>query len=236
MQKSGSEIYVPDKAIVSRAEAKALGLKTYFTGRPCGRGGIAERRTIDGRCQCAHCKSFNAPKQQIRSRRHRESNREGLREQKRIHYYENREAIAARMRLYREENVEAIRQAKRLYHLSNRDAVIDRVRLWRSENPDKLSANQSKRRAAKHTRLPCWYGEFDEFVTAECAALTTARMAATSIAWHVDHLIPLLARKASGLHCGHNLQVIPEYLNLRKGNKIWLHDPDQWIAHLRQAE
>lgn len=36
--------------IINRAEAKALGLRRYFTGIPCKRGHVCERRTSDKHC------------------------------------------------------------------------------------------------------------------------------------------------------------------------------------------
>ncbi len=43
--------YVPhDGPIVTRAEAKAVGLKRYFTGKPCPKGHVAERYTDKGSC------------------------------------------------------------------------------------------------------------------------------------------------------------------------------------------
>jgi 5-methylcytosine-specific restriction endonuclease McrA len=38
------------KRIVSRAEAKVLGLKRYFTGLPCPAGHVDERATVNGSC------------------------------------------------------------------------------------------------------------------------------------------------------------------------------------------
>lgn len=37
--------------VISRSEAKAKGLKTYFTGKPCKHGHIAIRGTVDGSCR-----------------------------------------------------------------------------------------------------------------------------------------------------------------------------------------
>jgi len=34
--------------------------------------------------------------------------------------------------------------------------------------------------------------------------------------WHVDHIVPL---SKGGRHCLTNLQVVPEYWNLSKGNR-----------------
>lgn len=36
--------------IVTKAEAKARGLKKYFTGKPCKHGHISERNTIHSNC------------------------------------------------------------------------------------------------------------------------------------------------------------------------------------------
>jgi hypothetical protein len=36
--------------IISRAEAKAKGLKRYFTGKPCKHGHVAERQVSNATC------------------------------------------------------------------------------------------------------------------------------------------------------------------------------------------
>ena len=80
---------------------------------------------------------------------------------------------------------------------------------------------------------PRWYGELDEFVMREAADLCRLRELSTGIVWHVDHMIPLRSKSACGLHCSANIQVIPAWLNWKKGNKLWLHEPDAWLAELR---
>jgi hypothetical protein len=39
-----------DMQIISRAEAKAKGLKRYFTGKPCKHGHVAERVVFNATC------------------------------------------------------------------------------------------------------------------------------------------------------------------------------------------
>lgn len=47
--------------IVSRAAARAKGLKRYFTGSPCKHGHVAERLEVNGSCcECARLKRFAA--------------------------------------------------------------------------------------------------------------------------------------------------------------------------------
>ena len=49
------------RAIVTRAEAKAAGLKRYFTGVPCKNGHVAERQTANGLCWV--CRSLRAARE-----------------------------------------------------------------------------------------------------------------------------------------------------------------------------
>lgn len=42
--------------IITRKEARAFGLKRYFTGKPCKRGHVCERHVSDG--NCASCRSI----------------------------------------------------------------------------------------------------------------------------------------------------------------------------------
>ena len=80
-------------AIISRAEAKAAGLKRYFTGKPCPKGHVADRGVGDG--ACVICKAED-------SRRRYEANPDAA-----------REAARERARRSREANPEAHREAKR---------------------------------------------------------------------------------------------------------------------------
>ncbi|MFW2106267.1 hypothetical protein [Acinetobacter guillouiae] len=41
--------------IITRSEAKKLGLQTYFTGEPCRNGKKFERRVSNGHCLCKKC-------------------------------------------------------------------------------------------------------------------------------------------------------------------------------------
>jgi len=36
--------------IILRCDAKKLGLKTYFTGKPCKNGHVSKRITLNGHC------------------------------------------------------------------------------------------------------------------------------------------------------------------------------------------
>lgn len=51
------------KEMITRAEAKTLGLKRYYTGVPCTNGHISERQTSSG--ACIACKSVANEKHRI---------------------------------------------------------------------------------------------------------------------------------------------------------------------------
>lgn len=60
--------------IISRKEARALGLKRYFTGKPCPKGHISER--IVHHADCLECRSkYERKKREKRPRRYRTKQR-----------------------------------------------------------------------------------------------------------------------------------------------------------------
>ena len=102
-----------------RREARRLGLKRYFTGRPCRNGHVA-LRFIDGHCVvCAketQARSMAKPEVRARaletSRAYHKKNRKKRLVQQRIRYARNPEATTARMAVYHKNNPEARRRFK----------------------------------------------------------------------------------------------------------------------------
>lgn len=237
--------------VISRADAKAQGLKHYFTGKPCKNGGVGLRFVISKCCLCETCRQKRADtnlrwreenseymrryrdenKEQAleRQRRNYKKNKDRVLERNRRWYEENKEQVAERIRLYREDNQEKIAERERRYYGENKEQLVERSRRWREKNPEKAIAQTSKRRAAKIERTPSWFGELDQFVLEEAYDLAAERLAETGIEWHVDHLVPMRAKKASGLHCAANIQVIPAVMNLEKYNKMRLTKPLEWL-------
>lgn len=262
--------------VIQRETARRLNLSRFFTGKPCKRGNIAERRTSTSACLCHACKNHYrdqraaaealAPERLAakveRDRKYRDANRDRIRQRKRRYYEANREQIiskaldyaqsnkvrvSARMKAYLQSRAGEIKAQKRERYLANRDEVLakarahyaanraevmGRLRCFYRENRHLFRSLGAKQRAAKRQRIPAWFGEFDEFVVAEAFALASARGSATGIEWQVDHMVPLLCRVASGLHCGRNLQVIPRLLNQSKHARMILTEPDEWLSAL----
>lgn len=115
--------------IVNRDDARARGLKRYFTGQPCKRGHLSERHVSNQRCiACA-----NIGKRE-RDRKYREANREKLREGYRRHYYENHEKRRAQQIAYYAENREQCIQGMKARYYANHEAELAYRRRWRQEN------------------------------------------------------------------------------------------------------
>lgn len=209
--------------IISRKEAKAAGLKHYFTGKPCIRGHVEKRQTNNGCCiVCGHEKST----------RWRKENPDRYKEINTAYRERNPELCKERYTKYKRENREKVNEYSKQYHAKNRDTVLRKMKAYRQKNKDKFNAYKAKRIAAKLQATPAWYGEFDEFIMQEAYQLTIYRAAATGIEWDVDHMIPLQAKGACGLHCGLNVQVIQSRLNNGKGNKMIMTEPLEWVTRL----
>jgi hypothetical protein len=124
-------------------------------------------------------------------------------------------------------------------HLSPRNVInracVDCLLVWRKANPHshrKSSSNwkknnaghnsaiMAKRRADKIQRTPAWMTKEQlaaiDKLYKQAAWLTRI----TGVRWHVDHIVPLKGKNVSGLHIPDNLQVIPAWENIKKGNKL----------------
>lgn len=226
--------------VISRAEAKARGLKHYFTGKPCPKGHVDYRHTSGGACVACK-KQWAADNSEYWKTRYWEAPDAARQRSKAwrnatgydaARYHANKEAERERADKYREQNkckVLASRRERR-----NKDLLLSRAKekAARDAKPHVHIAYNQKRRAARLNATPSWYGELDDLVMVEAADLCKLRERATGFAWHVDHMVPLMARTACGLHCAANLQVIPAALNMQKKNKLHLTEPHQWLKRI----
>lgn len=192
----------------SKKDAREQGVKFYYTGNLCKRGGLALRK-LNGDCLCNDCQNFYI-------------------ELKRVWAVNNKHKNAA----WRNNHPEKMAEYKKKWAERNKDQAKQAIKNWKLNNKDALDASSAKRRASKMQATPIWYGELDHLVMLEAFDLTRLRNDKTGIKWHVDHIIPLQALEACGLHCGSNIQVIPEALNVKKVNKMLLTEPNEWIKHL----
>jgi hypothetical protein len=107
------------------------------------------------------------------------------------------------------------RESNRRFCEQNKDKVRFWFSRWRAANPEKVLANNAKRRALQRGAVVV----LTAHEQAEVIALYAKARALTELvgeSYHVDHIKPL---SKGGLHHPDNLQVLRGRDNLRKGNK-----------------
>lgn len=221
--------------IIGRVEAKAQGLKRYFTGKECKRGHIAERYVSN--CACADCEieklraayHSDPEKHRERRRQYRMDNPEKEAESLRKYREANREKRSASWQRYYADNRESLAEKDKTYREENREAILERQRNWRRKNVARRTSLEAKRRSKLRNAVPAWFSEFDAFVWQEASELARIRRDETGIEWAADHMIPLQATQACGLHVAENCQVIPAYLNNGKKNRMVLTERLEWL-------
>lgn len=109
------------------------------------------------------------------------------------------------------------------WYAENKDRALTQQATWRDTNRDQWNCRMrtagSKRRAAKLQRVPAWYDQAKVQEIYELAA--EFREAGFDV--DVDHIVPLQAVEASGLHWHGNLRVCLASHNRSKRNEMPLH-------------
>lgn len=162
----------------------------------------------------------NAQQSIINKRRYRE-NPEHYKSRSKAWYSANVERASEYHKLYRKKRAASKKAYAAAYYLRNAEKIKDRVKAyqpaWRAANPEKWLARANRYRAAKLRAVPPWSdAEAIEKIYAECRRTSEE----TWVEHHVDHIIPLQGKTASGLHVSWNLQILPGKENQSKGNRI----------------
>ena len=130
------------------------------------------------------------------------NNREEIAARRKKYYAENREKIAAKCKHYRENNVEKLAL---------------KSKAWRKANPEKCAAASSRNRAAKRQATPPW-SEVEQIEALFCKRNKQRKR--HNKVFHIDHVIPIVNKRVSGLHCLDNLRLTRWRNNLCKSNKF----------------
>lgn len=182
--------------------------KTYFTGKPCKHGHVAERHVASRQCVVCHTES----------------------QKKRRATAEGKAAHLARVKEWQARNPEKVKAYKAKYANENREQIYKKLADYRKANPerrkaivrayalrnkDKLCANVRNRQTKKLTAMPAWVDkETIRSIYEQCSYVSRL----TALPHEVDHIVPLRHSAVCGLHVPWNLQIIPAIENRRKAN------------------
>ena len=189
--------------MITKQEAIAQGLGRYDSPTVCKNGHQGLRFVSNSECCTCAKERYQSDEFKAKRRARNKVNREKLITQKKASYLRNKESILDKNKQYR---------------LNNKDRSRVYFALYKKENAAKVRALNSKRNASKLDRTPNWIDSEELWLMKEIFELATLREKETGFKWHVDHIIPLLGKKVSGLHVPENLQVIPWIDNLIKSN------------------
>ena len=187
----------------SRAEAKAVNAKHYFTGEPCLNGHIAPRKTKGA---CVECIRLETAKYADKRREYFDA-------------YNKSEAGQASKQRYYKVNKELVKL--RALARSNEDRRQYR-NTWKINNPDLVRADTKHRRDKHKHATPRWLTteQRNQIRQFYLDAMTTTRV--TGVPYVVDHIVPLRGKDVCGLHVPWNLQVITRADNLAKSNNSFV--------------
>jgi len=178
-------------------DARAAGLKQYFTGKPCRKGHIAYRLTING--QCIECAKF-----------YKKLDRE-----KEI----NRKKAIEKSREWRKRNLARYNAKRKIWYEVNRAKIIATTAQWQKDNLEKVAlirkVTQGRRRAAKHGCETVRLADIKVIVQLQKGRCGYCRSHLGGD-FHIDHIIPI---SKGGKHERRNLQALCPACNLAKHAK-----------------
>lgn len=197
---------IPLRPFISRKQAAAKGLIRYFTGVPCARGHLSERKvTTRSCCECLRLTGRAA----WPSRKAQQSE-----------YYKKR----------RQENQDELHARDRAAYYANHAASVARAAAWRAQNPEKVKAaaekwrknNQAKRTAAQRNRnaRARQGGKHTAEDIADITRMQRGRCGYCQVKlgkkYHVDHITAL---SRGGTNDRRNLQILCVDCNQAKNAK-----------------
>lgn len=231
-----------------RKRAMEIGSKTYVDPWACKRGHFTHKAVNKRVCyECSRASSRNHMRRKYedpeyyeelkRKRRERYNSDEVYRrfilDRQAERYHESPEKVRERNREYARANREAKRERDRDYYQRNKVEIMAYQKWYVSENPEKANAWFSASRAKRRERfipLSDDLGELNQLCMEEAYHAAKERSELFGFEWHVDHMIPLQADEASGLHIYSNIQVIPAHLNQLKHKKMIYTEDLEWLA------
>ena len=134
------------------SEARALGLKRYFTGTPCAHGHISERMVSNRRCTDCLRDIRKATASQTLERRRVTKKAWDLKNEGRVRTYRflekilHPEKLALRDKRYRGKNLGKCKEWCNAYKEKNKERLKDQLKAWRTANREAVRIHRRNRR------------------------------------------------------------------------------------------
>lgn len=213
--------------VISRKDALALGLKSYFTGKPCKHGHVSERQSTNGNClECLKIKKEQNPEYYREIKRksaeaHKEANKARLQD----YYNNNKEKVKKRASDWKKSNKERSRENNRKWYRNNKTKALESARGYFFKNKASVYSKAAIRRAEKRRAKPSWLSAEDIRNMRAVYEMASRLSSCLGVKHDVDHIIPLVSPVVCGLHVPWNLSAIPSSVNRSKSNKLLLEEP-----------
>jgi 5-methylcytosine-specific restriction endonuclease McrA len=211
---------IPD--IISRKDAKEMGLTRYFTGHHCKHGHVCERYVYNA--VCVRCLSVSRGKWAKENKEHRARAAKRWRRSnpasshKSVRKYKNHQKSIGNL-------PKSDMASKKKWRINNYEYVRRINSEWRANNKDKIRVYVRNRRALRignggsHTSK-----DIIEIIKMQHDRCAICR-GVLSNKYHVDHIVPLTS---GGTNDRRNLQILCVSCNLRKGRR----DPVTYMQSL----
>ena len=210
-----------DDQVISRKDAKQIGLVFYFTGTPCKHNHIAQRRVSNR--DCIVCEAERSASDLARKRNKEYYSRPDIKKTRksynkqwnaeRIWTEEQRIKSRAATAKWRENNIEKARAYGRDYAAKNAEKRRINNQIYSRNNAAKLATKERNKRAIKLRNG----GKHTKEDVAEIFLMQRGKCAYCRIKlgkkYHVDHVVPSVKGGSNGRE---NLQILCALCNHKK--------------------